>query len=265
MIKVLKGLCGCEALIDELISDDCFSAPMCPIERVRRTAADDSCILLSHEERKKTDGVFSFLVLEEELYMESMFLFSKSTEAYRDLLSFLKRNYKGFEAWFVMNPGNAPLRRVLEENGAEVFTEQRYMVFTGEAGTDTDGVLPLSEEYADGYVSLHSKDVYWTGEKILNANDRFRVFLYVEDGRVAGYVDISSGEGPREIFDILVAPSFRGRGIGRKLLNEAVRFCSPDPLTLTVDIDNRPALHLYSSFGFAEDNSNSSVTARCIL
>ena len=42
--------------------------------------------------------------------------------------------------------------------------------------------------YRAQYLALHDDDRYWTGERVLAAQDTFRVLLAIEDGAVAGYL-----------------------------------------------------------------------------
>lgn len=77
-----------------------------------------------------------------------------------------------------------------------------------------------------------------------------------------------------EIYDIFVDPSFRRRGIARKLINKMldnIKELSIPYVFLEVAIDNRPAINLYKSFGFIEvgkrekyyDNKTDALIMRC--
>jgi ribosomal protein S18 acetylase RimI-like enzyme len=64
----------------------------------------------------------------------------------------------------------------------------------------------------------------------------------------------ASEEPPLRLFDITVAPSARGRGVGRALLDDALaeaRRRRHQAVGLTVLRDNVPAIRLYESVGFA--------------
>ena len=38
---------------------------------------------------------------------------------------------------------------------------------------------------------MHCKDVYWTGDKVIKATDRFKIFVAIENGIVTGYIDVT--------------------------------------------------------------------------
>ena len=73
-----------------------------------------------------------------------------------------------------------------------------------------------------------------------------------DDGGIKGYVGIIC-YGDAEIALIAVDPSFRKRGIGKKLLGHAVAFAKEngaENVFLEVRKSNEPAKALYSGFGF---------------
>jgi ribosomal-protein-alanine N-acetyltransferase len=53
-----------------------------------------------------------------------------------------------------------------------------------------------------------------------------------------------------EVHTIGVAPAYQGRGIGRRLLNELLRFADGGAVYLEVRTDNEAAIALYRSAGF---------------
>lgn len=73
------------------------------------------------------------------------------------------------------------------------------------------------------------------------------------NGVVVGYV-LADLEGPYcHIVSIAVKPGYRGRGIGSRLLNQALVECKNAGATrayLEVSTANKPALRLYSKAGF---------------
>jgi [ribosomal protein S18]-alanine N-acetyltransferase len=55
-----------------------------------------------------------------------------------------------------------------------------------------------------------------------------------------------------EIHTIGVDPAYQGRGIGRRLLEELLKFATGAVVHLEVRTDNAPAIALYRSVGFAQ-------------
>jgi RimJ/RimL family protein N-acetyltransferase len=84
--------------------------------------------------------------------------------------------------------------------------------------------------------------------------------LAVHGGRVIGQLGISREENPvtRHVASIgmMVAPDWRGRGVGSALLSEALRWAHEmgvEKVALSVYPDNEPARALYRKFGFVEE------------
>ena len=75
-------------------------------------------------------------------------------------------------------------------------------------------------------------------------------------GGVVGYAGISRlGRKPPfeyEVHTIGVDPAFQGQGIGRRLLDELLKFADGGVVYLEVRTDNEAAIALYRSAGFAQ-------------
>lgn len=211
-------------------------------------------------------GLFSFFVLPDEKYIEMLECFSREKESYAEAFRYLADSFPGYDADFVFDPQNSVLKELLEEYGAEFDTEQQEMALeTVVSGIDTTGVEPLSEKYAEEYCAIHTKDVYWTGERVLEAQDRFRTFLAVNEGKVVGYIDVTYTYDENEPFSLLVLEEYRRMGYGRKLLAKAVEENKPNGMALHVDVDNAPAIHLYESMGFKRTVGGNTLTSHLTL
>jgi RimJ/RimL family protein N-acetyltransferase len=82
----------------------------------------------------------------------------------------------------------------------------------------------------------------------------------VSGDRVIGHLEVSREEGPitRHVASIgmAVAHDWRGRGVGRELMAECIRWAASagvEKLALTVYPHNQPARALYAKFGFVEE------------
>ena len=207
-------------------------------------------------------GLFSFLILEEERYIEMLACLSRSLNAYEEIGEHLQANYKRFQADFVFHPANALLRAMLTQRNAAFYTEQQQMILSDEhIVTDAAGIQPLSRRYKDQYLSLHGTDTYWTGDRLMEAGDRFRVLLAIDGDEVVGYIDVTVCYEDNEPVDLLVEGSHRRKGWGRKLLAKAIEMNRPKGMKLMVDVDNRPAIALYESLGFVKATGQNSQTA----
>ena len=122
-----------------------------------------------------------------------------------------------------------------------------------------DTVLGTYEASLDcpGLSGLRTIEDILTSHRTAGEFDPNRWVIAVRDGQPAGVLLMSRVPG-RDILDVVymgVLPAYRGHGIGRVLLHQAVRLSRDyhcDWITLAVDAGNTPALRLYQSCGFKE-------------
>lgn len=256
MIRILRELETYVSFLNEINQDPDCSDPHLLTEEQKQcnlwdAVEEQSDLVLGVFEGERMTGFFVFVVLPEERYLEMIVGLSRSDSAWKEILDLLSACYPGYRADFVFNPRNELAKKLLAERNAAFDTVQRRMTlddFCREQ--DNTGILPLSEQFFSEYAALHSKDVYWTAEKVFRAPEQFHVFLAIEQGHVAGYVDFTHGNDENEIYDILVRESSRRRGWGRKLMAAALAENYPKEMLLFVDADNDPALRLYQALGF---------------
>lgn len=212
-------------------------------------------------------GVFSFLVIPEEKYVEMLVALSRSEDADRQMMAYLREHFSGYECFFVYNPRNQILHRLIEAQNAKFDTEQMKMdLKPGREYAPSDNVIPYSDSYKAGYMAIHEEEEnYWKAEKVLSRPDRFHVFLALDNGEVVGYIDMEHSHDVSEPFGLFVCPAYRRKGYGRQLLETAIVSNQPKGMMLHVDVDNVPAMNLYSSLGFVPDALGCSIVARLNL
>lgn len=268
MIKPVCTYEGCAAFVDSFCADPDFCDPMLTNEEQLHSN------LLNAFRKPETHrvfgvyradslvGLFAFLVSPEEKYAEMLVGLSRDRIAYREMLSYLTNNLPGYDVDFVFNPRNHLLRGLLAAENAKFDAQEQKMVLGDSLPDfDTAGVELFSERYAQQYYDIHNKDMYWTGEKVAAAPERFRTFLAIEEEKVVGYMDVTHSFEENEPFDLFVLPEFRGKGYGRKLLTKAVQMNVPKGMMLLVEVDNEPAIRLYESTGFVKADGPNCLTA----
>lgn len=268
MIRFIKCYEECREFVCDFYDDAHFSDPMLLSQeqlRVHLVNAMEKpemhCVFGVFRNDIMT-GLFSFSVLQKENYMEMLVGLSRKQEAYEEMLLYLEQKYPSYEVDFVFNPENYLLKALLESKQAEFEPEQQKMVLhTPVLDFDTTQIELLSEEYTQQYCAIHNKDMYWTGEKVAEAQDRFRTFLAIHHGKVVGYLDASCTFDENEIYDLLVLEQHRCSGYGRKLLAKALKMNQPNGMMLLVDVDNIPAINLYKSVGFVRMQGQNSIVA----
>ncbi|BAN03836.1 GNAT family N-acetyltransferase [Ilumatobacter coccineus] len=138
----------------------------------------------------------------------------------------------------------------------------------GDRATDEHqgGVVALAPHHHASVVALHDSafpGTHTTGEKLVE-DAPGRSVLVIDDaaasttGAVAGYVAVErQSDGSLYIDYLAVANHLRGRGIGRRLVSEAVARGAAEGAThahLTVRVGNVAARRLYASVGFVEES-----------
>ena len=268
MIRMIKSYDECREFASSFQGDPDFSDPMlCHEEQLQNNLIksiekpDRHCVFGIYREEQMI-GLFAFLVLRNEQYIEMLVGLSREKDAYLEMFHYLKHHFPGYSADFVFNPRNFILKELLERYHADFEPEQQKMVLgTPVLGLDTTGVELLSEKYKEPYCAIHNKDMYWTGEKVVQAQDRFRTLLAIHDEKVVGYMDVTYIFEENEPVDLFVLEEYRRRGYGRKLLAKALEMNQPNAMMLLVDIDNEPAICLYASMGFAKVQGQNNLTA----
>lgn len=272
MIRNITDYDSCREFVADFLEDPYFSDPMLVTDEelrhnlIKSIRQPQNHSVLGIYRQNELIGLFAFLVIKEEQYLEMLVGLSRNPDAYKEMVAHLQHHYPGFKADFVFNPGNHLLKELLESCQAQFEQEQQKMIFRGAIPSiDTRGVELLTEKYYQQYCDIHTKNMYWIGEKIIAAPERFRTFLAIVDDQVVGYLDVTHCFEENEPFDLVVLPAYRQKGFGRKLLVSALKMNQPKTMALLVETDNLPAIHLYESTGFVKVQGQNCLTAQWII
>lgn len=92
--------------------------------------------------------------------------------------------------------------------------------------------------------------------KFLKNPANSEIWVAESDGRIAGFIAIVGvDEKTAQLRWFLIEPEFRGSGLGRRLMSEAVEYCRRrnfDQVFLWTFKGLDAARHLYKSFGFVQ-------------
>ena len=267
MIRIIKSYDECRDFASGFQGDPSFSDPMLSDEEqvqcnlINAIDRTDRYVLGVYQDATMI-GLFTFLVLRDEQYIEMLVGLSRNKEACLEVLHYLEQCYPGYSADFVFNPGNYLLKELLDLRNAEYEPEQQKMVLgIPELGIDTTGVELLSAQYIEQYCAIHNKDMYWTGEKVAQAQDHFRTFLAIYNGKVVGYLDVTYTFKENEPYDLFVLEEYRALGFERKLLAKALEMNQPNGMMVLMDVDDAASICLYGSVGFAKVQGQNNLTA----
>ena len=271
MLKILTSVNEYMDFVNEINSIPNFSDPMLSSQEQMRSNLLDVPNKPSHQiwgifEEEEIMGLFVFLILEEEAYIEMLVGLSRVAGAYEEMLAFLKDNYKGYQVDFVYNPGNHLLHNLLQNEKTEFEAEQQKMVLKEAVPYKSDHQIELySPKYREQYISVHSNDGYWTAEKVILASDKFRIILALEKNEVVGYTDVTYKYDENEPYDVFVKEEYRNKGYGKAMVAMAVELNKPKDMMLLVDVNNAAAITLYESLGFVRSVGENSITAHIFI
>lgn len=265
MIKIINDEKVVIPFINTLKDNRCFLSPMYTNEEeishnlIKRIKHPDDLVIAVYD-GETIIGVFSIFVEKEERYMEVLLCFSTFRKAYDEAFGYLINNYPGYQCDIVANPNNYILLEKLKELNADFDTQQNYMklVKFNEYKHNLK-IVKYEERYKEQYINIHTIDRYWTAEKVINALDKFNVFIALKDDEVVGYIDVSSSFETNEPYDLFVCKKYRNKGYGKALLSEAIKTNFPKKMDLTVDMDNESAKHLYEELGFVRGSIKDSI------
>lgn len=268
MIEIVKSTDECREFAAEFYGDTQFSDPMLTNEeQLQHNLAN--CIekpgknlALGVYLNGQMIGLFTFLVIREERYMEMLVGLSRVQTAYEEIFHYLEQYYPGYDVDFVFNPKNHILKQLLEARAAEFEPEQQKMVSAGPIlKVDTTGVELYSATYEGAYMAIHNKDTYWTAEKVVAALDHFRVLVAIHEGHVVGYLDVTRCFDENELYDLLVLKEYQGLGYGKKLMTKALELNQPKNMMLMVDADQIATIRLFECVGFEKIKDQNNLTA----
>ena len=207
-------------------------------------------------------GLFVFIILLDDRYVEMLIGFTKAEEAFTEMLEYMENNYCGYKMDFVFNPQNMAIYNPLKLKGAIFEPEQMKMIQSGFVpNVLTNNIEQLSDKWVKQYCDLHSTDTYWTGERIVSALDKFRVLLVVKDEQVLGYLDVQNCYDTNEIFALYIKPEVVSQGYELALLAKAIELNKPNKMMVVVDVDNKEEVDLYTAAGFVKLEGQNSITA----
>ena len=264
MIKEIHSFEKYEDFINELAGHPLYSDPHFAYDRnnLYRSLTDKDEKAFEVSENGSTTGLFVWLILPHDRYIEMIIGFTGVEEAFTEMLSYMERTYSGYDMDFVFNPQNAAIADVLKVKGAVFDPEQQKMILIGQTpDVSTSHIELLSEKRTKQYCDLHQTDTYWTAERILSAQDRFRVLLAVKDGQVQGYLDVQCCHDINEIYALFVKPEAEKQGYELALLVKAIELNRPHQMMAVVDTDAKKEIELYTAAGFSRMDGQNSITA----
>lgn len=235
-------------------------------KRVRKP--DDEVLICT--ENNEILGALALLVEPKEKYIEvvsDVYTKKNYEEIAMQFFKYIREKYTGFQLDAVYSEENKEAICFMKSIGARchgIDIKMRLRKNEYHSSKSNKKIIPLSEKYYEDFCRLHDEnhpDVYWNGERILSALDRYDVLIAVEKDELVGSVVCEFGGDKRKYISFIETDKrYRRQGHAKSLLGEAIdrAFLSDvDELALDVEIDNNPAICLYKSFGFQKVDASS--------
>lgn len=264
MIKEIHSFDEYEGFISELASHRLYSDPHFTYSKNNlynslNCKGEYAFVVL---EKGITVGLFVWLILPDDRYIEMIIGFTRKEAAFTEMLAYMEKNYCRYNMDFVFNPLNTAICRPLKKRGAIFDPEQQKMILTGPTpNVSTSQVELFSEKWTKQYCDLHSTNTYWTAERILSAQDKFRVLLAIKDGQIQGYLDVQYCYDINEIYAMFIKPEAAHQGYELALLVKAIELNRPNQMMVVVDVDAKAEIELYTTAGFKRMEYQNSITA----
>lgn len=214
------------------------------------------------------NGVLALLVEPDDRYIEAIggvFAEYNYEATAKEFYKYLKTRYCGYQFDAAYPEENIQAIDFMKSIGARLLGyDFEFKLHKSEykAFPETDNIVRLNSKFYKSFIEIHDKfnpDVYWTGEKLINALDKFNVFIALENDEVIGSVVISNlSNKTEEIYFIEVEESKQNHGYGTALMNKAIQNAfrnGTDEIMVMAEKDNLTAIHILEKFGFRETDS----------
>ncbi len=175
-------------------------------------------------------GVIYIYVLKSETYLQTkgIYISEGYEESIDELISFLKKDYSGFDIMFGYPKENTAAIEYFDSHSYEKTdssTDMRLKCEDFVCGTLTPQVEKLTIEDFDSYALFHdtfSMDMYWSSTRIKTCFDEWSIYIYKHCGKIEGSIFVHQSKfdiHEIEIFGLFLSHDFIGKGIEKALLS----------------------------------------------
>lgn len=225
-------------------------------------------VVLICTENNKILGVLALCIESKDKYLEAVGgVFAE--ENYQDIamqfFKYLKETYAEFHFDAAYPKENTEAICFMQSIGANrigVDLEMNLKKCDYKSSKGSTQVIPLNDKYYESFSRFHdgnNSTVYWTGERILSALDKFDVFIALDKDKVVGSIVTSTfGNKKREIYFLGTDNGYHRQGYAGSLLEKSIdrAFSSgANELMVMVGIENNPEINMYESFGFQKTDT----------
>lgn len=178
------------------------------VARARKAFSTSTEGILLFEQDGATEGWIHYFYLPEDRYLGTcaFCIAAGMKEALAEFVAFAREHFPGSELYLGFPKENIEAVVALEADGFERIEESyndaiafEHYVFQPEKA----GILSITRGNYELFSVLHSQtdyDMYWNSVRILDEIDRWRIFVYLRNGKAAGAIYFMDDEFMPEIF-----------------------------------------------------------------
>jgi arabinogalactan endo-1,4-beta-galactosidase len=272
-IKVINKLDKLDAIINYIflkqssIENSCNLFPKTLNEiniEVCKILSQNNDFIVSINNIENVSGVGIFYNEPNEKYIECLGGFFNDESDFRLMMEYLKKEHNGHHIDFIFPLENINVLSYLKNiNGIfdkpEICLEVDYKSFIKK--NCKINITELSKENYEPYLKIHNdQNIYWTGKRIIEAPELFKVFIILNKGKIEGYINITYGRQTNEIYKLFVEKE--NIEYMEALINAAVTnvLYTESKLVVLVDLEDINKINLYKNFGFTEKYTSQTVS-----
>ena len=220
--------------------------------------------IVSIKNNENISGIGIFFYEPNEKYIECMGGFFNDESDFRLIMKYLKKKHNKHHIDFIFPLENTNVLSYLKNiNGIfdkpEIYLEVDYKSFIQKKCKIN--ITELSKENYELYLKVHNdQNIYWTGKRIIEAPEIFKVFIIANKEKIEGYINITYGKQTNEIYKLFVENE--NIEYMEALINAAVTnvLCKDSKLVVLVDLEDIKKISLYKNFGFTEKYTSQTVS-----
>lgn len=180
------------------------------VDRAREAYYAQNDEILLFERDGAVAGWIHYFYLPEDRYVDTCaFCIAEGTEeALAEFIDFAREHFPGSELYLGFPRENREAVAALEAGGYECI-EESYNDAVDFADyvlcPENAGILAITRENYSFFAALHSQtdcDMYWNTARILDAIDRWRIYVYLRNGKAAGAIYFMDDKIMPEIFGV---------------------------------------------------------------
>ena len=227
---------------------------------------DDEVLICVNE--NKILGVLALLVEPDNKYLEAVGgVYAK--ENYQEIAikfyKYIKEKYTGYKFDAVYPEENIEAIYFMESIDTKLISSDLEMKLKKDdfhLSNSNNSSVPLSKKYYGSFCRFHdeyNENVYWTGNRLLLALDKFDISITIDKEEVIGEIVTSVYEnGKKEIYFLNVDKNHQGYEHDKSLLENCIHKSSLSnikEIMVLVEKNDTNSINLYKSFGFHKSDT----------